>query len=168
VRARPVLLTLVLVGSALLSGCTQAETSGAAPTSSDRASESASPTTATGSPTGESTVAGTPAAWPAEVPYPVEGPAWVVYIAVAQDGSQAERDRVSAALEQLRGTTPYVSARGAGSIGCEIGAAETLGLDQATFAAPVFLASEAEAQQFAQLWGAGVVGPARITENCIA
>jgi hypothetical protein len=168
-RSHLVAATVALGLSALLGGCVDGNDTTSSPTTSSAVeSASASPTTEGSASTTESAAPETPVAWPAEVPYPVEGPAWVVYVAVAEDSSQPERDRVWAAMEQLRGTTPYVSARGAGSVGCENGAADALGLDPATFAAPVFLASEAEAQQFAERWGGPVVGPAPITEDCIA
>src|SRR4051794_25912710 len=116
--ARRLARALPLLAAALLMGCSEdASPEAAADRSSAAPSSTAPATPAPAQPTVEPVVAtpaeAAPLSWPAEVEYPVEGPAWVVYIAVAEDGSQAEQDRVWAAMAELRAGTPYVTAGGA-------------------------------------------------------
>lgn len=131
------------------------------------------PATPTGPATGASTAApGTsrpettedaPASWPAEAGAAQGGSYWAVFLAVAYDGAEQE-------LQDALGSAHAVGYEaGIGDIGCTTGAREALGLDpgKSYEAVSIFFTTQADAQEFVDLYEPGVVGTALVTAGCM-
>ena len=87
---------------------------------------------------------------------------WAVYVLVTPTYDGPGWAEAGARVESL-GYTPS-----GGELACDTGAAEALGLDPQLIGRGVYFGSQADAQRFADLYGAGdVVGIARVTLLCL-
>jgi hypothetical protein len=97
--------------------------------------------------------------WPIEST-PVDGARlWAAYLAVAAPGDPA----LQQVLEEVQQLWPGA---GLGELGCDQGAAEALGRDQAEHAVAVYFATEQHVTEFRRRWGGPYVGAVQVTIFC--
>ena len=104
-----------------------------------------------------------PAGWPPEANAVQGGVYWAVYLELYRTGDPGGGQDALAALHELG----YDG--GIGGVGCDMGAAEALGLDPNGdySGVSVFFDTADDAQRFVDLYQPGVVGTARITAYCL-
>ncbi len=90
---------------------------------------------------------------------------WAVYVAVGSPSSDSEMHALGEAESFLRGTG-YVGS-GIGSVGCDLGAAESLGFDPGHNRVAVYFDSAADAQLFQGGYERQDLGSAQVTTYCL-
>ena len=170
--------TIPILAAMLLAGC------GAEDPGDDPADAAASPTTSqsadpTGtadepavdpaaSPTSEAPAA-TPeppvTAWPDEVTSTHGAQLWAVYLAVASPASDAETRALEETDAYLRGLGYEGS--GIGSVGCDQGAAQSLGLDSGDNRVAVYFDTQIDAQAFVAAYDRQDLGATAVITYCL-
>ena len=122
-----------------------------------------------GEPPAQAAVDGPPQGWPptaTDVKH--GGETWGVYTVVLEAGGSADDPRWQEGTRRL-GELGYPT--GGGEIGCDVGAAEVLGVADGAMAVATYFDTQADAELFAQRYteryGEEVVGIARVTTLCM-
>ncbi|WP_456786268.1 hypothetical protein [Cellulomonas sp. P5_C5] len=89
------------------------------------------------------------------------GEVWGTYVAVVDSFDSPEADAAEARITEL-GYTPS-----GGSVGCDAGAAEALGLPQDVMVVASYFTTEEDAALFAQMYGPDALGIANVTLFCL-
>jgi len=103
--------------------------------------------------------------WPPEVTPVHGGRAWAVYLAVGSPDSEWDMHMLGETESYLQGQG--YTGSGIGSVGCDQGAAEALGVDPQDNRVAVYFDSAARAQEFVAVYDRQDVGSAEVTTYCL-
>src|SRR5688572_18182236 len=103
--------------------------------------------------------------WPPEVTPVHGGRVWAVYLAVGSPDSEWDMHKLGETESYLQGQG--YTGSGIGSVGCDQGAAEALGVDSQDNRVAVYFDSAARAQEFVAVYDRQDVGSAEVTTYCL-